>query len=149
MSTYEILDLICDSVNPLLFFTSVGCLLWLAYKRSWSVLSIGLVSLSLGLVAVYGLLFFDEAYQLWPSFGLDYSTHTAFAFVCVFSLFQMTTQKMWYVVFSVYCLLMLIQQYHTFLDILSTFAVLSFLMLGIENGFKAVLKKPQRTSMSV
>ena len=41
---------------------------------------------ALGLGMVYGVQWLDNLYRLWPRYGLDYSTHSAFAASVVVSL---------------------------------------------------------------
>lgn len=125
--SYETLDTIADSVNPLL-----ACLAllfpWLdrkAVRDRGSPLGFWARTL-LSLAAVYALMFADNRFHLWPSLGLDYSTHTAFAVAIVTSLGTMTFRWLYFLgpVLAGYAGLMMYLGYHTLADILSTAVVI-------------------------
>ncbi len=133
--SYEQLDAIADSYIPvllILFLLGLGrnaYRLWPDYRASvFSLLYL------LGLLIIsYGLMFFDNAVRLWPALGLDYSTHTAVALSLVFALCTLF-QKQWkWLAASMlaYAGLMLYQEYHSVLDILSTGLVISLLALAL------------------
>ncbi len=120
--TWYMLDYISDAYNPLLFF--IALLLTVRLFMSHKMRQSGklFVLLSLGLLSVYTLMWADERYQLWPSLGLDYSTHTAFAFCMVWVLNRAIIKKhmllvlLWVSLFS-YFVLMIFQGYHSIADI--------------------------------
>jgi hypothetical protein len=74
------------------------------------------------LVALYVVRFGDELLNIWPSFGSDYSTHTAFALVFVLHQTLNSSRLKWLAPLSLmgYMQLMHHQNYHTYLDMLST-----------------------------
>lgn len=121
MSTYEILDAIADSYNPLLF---IGYIVFsvIYWRRGDKVACIrGFV----GIVIAYSLMFLDSALGLWKSLGLDYSTHTAVALaLIVFHIHKRPLSSGPAISFMVsllaYYALMVYQEYHSFLDIVST-----------------------------
>lgn len=135
--SYETLDTIADFYIPLLlilFFGGLGrnaYLLWPNYRAPiFSFLY--LVGL---LVISYGLMFFDNAVRLWPAFGLDYSTHTAVALSLVFALCTVFARQWKWIAGSMlgYAGLMLYQEYHSVMDILSTSLLISALALVLYN----------------
>lgn len=128
MSTYEILDLICDAIGPVLLLGSLILLLRLLSLRSWREGGQVALCLVLGLGITYGLYFTDRALGLWPSFGGDYSTHTAFALAVASPLALFTRFRLWVAALLVlYGVLMMIQRYHSLLDLLTTAAAFLFL----------------------
>lgn len=141
--SYEQLDKIADSYIPVLlvlFLLGLGrnvYLLWPSYRAAFFsfLYLIGLLVIS------YGLMFFDSAVRLWPTFGLDYSTHTAVALSLVFALCTVFARQWKWIAGSMgaYAGLMLYQQYHSVMDILTTslvigaFAALLYKIVGRPN----------------
>lgn len=129
--TYEQLDFIADCYIPflfLLFLIRVGRRMYRHWpERSAEMFACGyLVGL---LIIAYGLMLVDNTLQLWPRMGLDYSTHTAVALVLVIGL-SVVLPSMWrWFAFSllVYAGLMLYQQYHSVMDMVSTGVVIGML----------------------
>ena len=122
MPSYETLDTIADSYTPLLAIVSLALILTPLFKTQWRLAGWRLLTVVLVLSIAYGLMFIDGLFNLWPSFGLDYSTHTAVALVLVSFL---ATNKprlstLWFGSFVAYVLLMLYQGYHTVSDIVVT-----------------------------
>jgi hypothetical protein len=127
MPDYETLDAIADAYIP-----SLG-LIWLAVSlaafaaRSWRLggwrLLLGLSGLAVG----YAVMFLDEALGIWPRLGLDYSTHTALAiaFVAVNGRLLPRLWALWGASLAAYMGLMLYQEYHSALDVLTTAAVVA------------------------
>lgn len=126
MSTYELLDTIADSYNPLL---ALACLVFaVIYFRAGDRLA-WLKGLS-GIVAAYSIMFLDKAANLWESVSLDYSTHSAVALVLIFFLVHKRSfQNLMTLVFigslAAYYCLEVYQNYHTVADIVSTFIVVA------------------------
>ncbi len=121
--SYELLDSIADSYNPLLF---VACLIMSAYR--WRQDKTALLRLIMGLALAYGVMFFDKKTQLWASFGWDYSTHSAVALVLVLFLIHrhlLTLQSILLLgSLLAYYALEMYQQYHTLADIVTTALVI-------------------------
>lgn len=130
MTTYEILDIIADSYNPVLFFFSVYYLITcLLTSRLEGIIKLLLFSTLIS--TIYILQAIDNTTGLWASFQSDYSTHTAFALAITF-FFVASHQKLAITIAFTFiaCLcLMLYQQYHTLLDISSTIIIISPIML--------------------
>jgi hypothetical protein len=82
---------------------------------------------------VYGLMFLDNKFKLWEMFGSDFSTHTATALrLTIYIYFQthfLLLKRSVCAVFLLYCALMVYQQYHTPLDIVSTAMVVIVLLV--------------------
>lgn len=126
MNTYELLDTIADSYNPILFIC------YLAYsviyykqgdKLAW------LRGLS-GIVLCYVLMAVDKTYKIWEGLGLDYSTHSAVSLVLIIFLVhkrRYTSKTTFSIISSLfaYYMLVLYQKYHTTADIISTIIVVS------------------------
>lgn len=138
-------DAIADSYIPLLsalvsihllhlFVTksaSSKTLLW----KSNRLLFIHMVTISIAIAWVYGLMFLDAYLNIWPSLSindqvLDYSTHTALALVFSSYLYSIYRKKKpgcaytCVVSMVLYLLLMKYQKYHSFADIISTVLVI-------------------------
>jgi hypothetical protein len=125
---YETLDTIADSVNP-----ALACLAlifpWLdreAIRKKGSKWSFWARTL-LSLAVVYALMFTDNRLHFWPSLGLDYSTHTAFAVAVVTSIGAMNYRWLFFLVpvLVAYAGLMMYQGYHSLMDILTTALVIA------------------------
>ena len=89
---------------------------------------LGLICL---LSTAYGLMFIDNLLRLWPSVGLDYSTHTAaaLAFVIYLTLLKPQLKFLWSISLIAYCVLMRYQQYHSIADMITTAAVFTLTLL--------------------
>ena len=125
---FETLDKIADSYTPFLAIVFLVGLVGRAFKYPSEKRFLGRVFIFfVGLLTVsYGIMFLDNAVQVWPSFNLDYSTHTAVSLTLVLSICALARQ-FWKIVISsflLYVLLMLYQKYHTVGDIVSTMIVI-------------------------
>lgn len=127
MLDYETLDAIADSYVPFLAVLSLGCLGWSLGHRRWRQFGGRALLLFCGLIIAYGLMFVDALLRLWPALGLDYSTHSAVAFVLVVVLIVVLRKlwRLWALSLVGYILLMLYQRYHSLLDVVSTIAVVA------------------------
>ena len=118
MLTYEQLDFIADLYIPVLAFIS----LYFLVKNTIN------IALVVGAVTyIYLLMFVDKYFLIWQSLGLDYSTHTALALVFVVFLALKSTRLMLFALLSMllYAGLMVYQEYHSVLDIVTTGAVVT------------------------
>lgn len=132
MTTYEILDAIADSYNPLLFIGYVifAGVYWRRGDRLAAVKGFA------GILVAYALMFTDNALHIWASLGLDYSTHSAVALALVgFHLHK----RPWsspaamglFTSLLLYYALMVYQQYHTVMDILTTAIIVGPLVAAV------------------
>ncbi|MCL6269368.1 hypothetical protein M3P05_05335 [Sansalvadorimonas sp. 2012CJ34-2] len=119
---YETLDTIADSYIPLLCVWVLVSVYLAVHRGDRYGVKRQLKCLLSGLVIVYGLMFLDEALAIWPAFDLDYSTHTALSlmFILYLSKFQPGGRVLQFVSFVAYLLLMRYQEYHSYLDMVTT-----------------------------
>jgi len=103
-----------------------------------------LLTLLLGVTFIYLIMFIDQQLQICSNLALDYSTHTALALVFVTFLSFISSRALVISLLSMlmYIALMLYQNYHTLLDIVTTaFIVLPFLIfLNIKTQAVKILK---------
>jgi hypothetical protein len=123
--SYETLDTIADAYAPLLLIVSLAFIVVALFRARWRAAGLLLLTVSAVLAIAYGIRFFDSRFNIWSTFGLDYSTHTAVALVLVASLTANMPRLavLWVGSLIVYALLMLYQGYHTVPDIAATAAV--------------------------
>jgi hypothetical protein len=135
MLDYQTLDNIADAYTPALLFT---CLLLIAQscvKKKWQKATKQTALLMYGIVLTYSLMFVDQYLKIWPSFELDYSTHSAAALVLVVFLINSLSGTKLFWLFSLlsYFLLMLYQHYHSLTDIITTSLVILVFMLPVSH----------------
>lgn len=122
MSTYEKLDMIADSVNPILALLTLGSLVFNYILKGRKAGNINLGYCLLAVACVYLLRALDDKFKWWLGFGLDYSTHTALSLtltVCLSRLWS-AFKVGWWIIWLLYLILMLYQKYHGVMDILTT-----------------------------
>lgn len=122
MLNYETLDAIADAYIPLLLMVAGAIVAAPLLKAQWSLLRSRALMLLAMLAVAYGGMFLDNALQIWPLLGLDYSTHTAVALVLVWFIGCIYRKGAGVLAVSLllYCLLMTYQRYHTWADIAVT-----------------------------
>ncbi len=124
--SWEAWDAIADSVIPIL---AIIALLWpwLRSRGEWRHATISTVATLLSAAYAYALSALDGRFGWWPAVGLDFSTHTAIAIVCVVSLcaIKPSTWMAWTAILFAYFVLMVYQRYHTWADILTTAVVIA------------------------
>ena len=125
MLSYEFLDRVADSHNPILGATWIVLSVFPALLRQWRAV---LVRFFLGityLLVAYGFMWLDSATGIWGKFSLDYSTHAAVAFAMAAAIATISPKLgiAAAVLVSIYIPLMIYQGYHTLGDIFSTAAV--------------------------
>ena len=124
---YQQWDAIADAYIPLLALILICFLiqkLWKKqFKRSLTLLVTSIVSI----VYVYGWMYLDNQFQLWPMLNWDYSTPTALAWALVWgNFFAHKAMRIPALVSLVlYLALMDYQNYHTWGDMVSTSIVIS------------------------
>ncbi|KJF98789.1 hypothetical protein [Photobacterium leiognathi] len=133
--TYQQWALIADVYTPMI---ALACLITILRVMMKGNVQQGLIRL--GLVAsstlfIYGVIFLDNALHIWPTFGLDYSTHTAIALVFVAYFIVYKSRLMHLIVISMfsYALIMVHQHYHTVADILTTTVFILPVLLLIQS----------------
>ena len=129
MLTYDQWDAVADSYTPILFFLSCARVAWLVRNTNQKIV----VATHQGLVLIacllwaYGLMFLDNALRIWPMLNLDYSTHTAVS--GVFAVYLMQHNRISALIGAASLLayfgLMRFQQYHSWMDIITTIAVVA------------------------
>lgn len=131
MLSYAVLDTIADFYIPLLALAALAFIVKDMLRSQWKIAGVRLTAFLMVAVVAYGLMFLDKQLNIWSSWGLDYSTHTAVALGLVLFLSSVSSQFRvgWFFSFIVYVLLMLYQRYHTVSDILTTGIVVSVLVL--------------------
>lgn len=131
MLSYETLDAIADSVNPTLGVVSL-LVPWVKRNRSWRQALLLNAITFVAVALAYVLQALDNATGVWPSAGLDFSTHTAIFIAVASSLWQHGIAWRWGVlaVGAGYAILMRIQNYHSWLDMITTsIAIVPLLVL--------------------
>lgn len=134
---YQTLDTIADAYIPLLLLIAILTMTIRCISNQSTIIAnlkiLG--SLLLLCIVAYGLMFIDQRLGLWPSIGLDYSTHTATAVVLAYVLFLLFPGAGLLTGASLvmYAGLMIYQGYHSWSDILSTGIVIigSILLLKL------------------
>jgi hypothetical protein len=118
----QLLDAIADSINPGLALLAL-LFPWIHREAfaAWRSRGAFWLGTALGLVVVYGIQFADNRLRLWPYFGLDYSTHTAFAVAMVTSIGTVSRRWLWPLtaILAAYAGLMMYLGYHSLVDILT------------------------------
>ena len=131
-ATYRILDAIADSFDPLLAIIALACP-FLRKPRAVRPAVFYYLSTAAAIGFVYLVRAVDARQQIWGSFGLDFSTHSAFAASLAVSMGAF--RRSWIVPLALatllYFALELVMRYHGPLDILSsaTVAALAALFL--------------------
>ena len=155
MLDYQTLDTIADSFIPLLFIWALLLLAKSLVQRDYSGAIQHCVCLAYGLVLAYSMMFIDKYLSLWPSFGLDYSTHTAVAIVLLMTLWLRlnVSSAIWLGSYILYALLMLYQEYHSVADIITTALVVCVLMVPFVHFLKQknsqAIQDIESTSVSI
>lgn len=122
--SYAQLDAIADLYNPLLLLCSLAFIARSLYKYGIRRAAAQLLVAFISLLIVYGMMGLDNQLRLWPRWGLDYSTHTAFALALVLFLWVCGKYRwLWPCTFVAYLVLMVYQGYHSPADIVTTIAV--------------------------
>lgn len=130
MTTYEKLDIIADSVNPLLILLTLIFLINNYIKKGIKTGNINLVYCLLAIACVYLVGALDHKFKWWLTFTLDYSTHAALSLsltVCLNKLLP-TFRVGWCLIWLMYLFLMVYQGYHGMMDIITTSIVLATLL---------------------
>jgi len=119
-----ILDAVADSFDPLLTILALACP-FLSKPRALRPALLYYLSAGAAIGFVYLMRAIDARQQIWTSFGLDFSTHSAFAASLVVSMgaFRRSWIAPLALATALYFSLESIMRYHGLLDILSSAAV--------------------------
>ena len=130
MLSFETLDFLSDSVNPICGVVAL-VIPWVKRSRRFRSALIFNVLTILAVGLAYVLQALDGAAHLWSRLGLDYSTHTAVFIAIASSIWQHGRPWRWSIaaIGVAYALLMRMQNYHSVLDIASTAAVIAPLLI--------------------
>lgn len=133
MPSSETLDVIANAYNPLLALISLLFSFVGVFKSQWKQTGLRLLALAVVACVAYGFQFLDGYLNIWPTFGLDYSTHTAVAlgFAIFLSVNARKLKTLWSGFFVGYVLLVLYQRYHTSSDIATTGIVVGIPIFAI------------------
>lgn len=129
----HLLAIISDLYTPLLIF------IWLFYLYQKAATRRAEIKvLLLSLLLVYTVMFLDNYFNIWPIWGLDYSTHSAVALIFVINLSWRNKILRLFAPLSllVYCCFMWKLNYHSFADILTTLLVLLPALIYWHKGLK-------------
>lgn len=137
MLDYKTLDFIADIYTPLLLLALIILMARSIFAAEWPRSRCEFFLLCYGFIVIYGLMLVDQLFSIWPSIGLDYSTHTAAALLVVIllCLLQPSLQKISWGSFLIYALLMRYQHYHTVTDMVSTAIVSGALFIPVAQKF--------------
>lgn len=124
MLSYDVLDSMADAVNPVLGVLSL-IVPWCRKRRWRAALLINVLTL-LAVGLAYAFQGIDRSLGLWSAAGLDFSTHTAVFCGIASSLCHLgKSARVGVVALGVaYGVLMLVQRYHSLLDITTTAAAM-------------------------
>ncbi|MFT7052987.1 MAG: hypothetical protein ACJAU1_000538 [Psychromonas sp.] len=123
--------IVADLYIPLLIF------IWLFYLYKEATIRCAEIKvLLLSLLLVYSLMFADNYFDIWPIWGLDYSTHSAVALIFVVNLKWRNRMLLYLAPLSlcVYLCLMRLLNYHSFADTFSTVLVLLPILIYCQKG---------------
>lgn len=122
---------VANAYNPALLLLSVGLSVYVGFKYR----SARGVLLVLSAVIVYALMFMDKRFSAWAALGLDYSTHTATALaMCIFiatTVGKRLVNIALALSLALYCCLMVFLNYHSWIDILTTGALVGTFISGL------------------
>lgn len=131
MTSYQTLDAIADSVNPILGLVALTWP-WLQWRRQWRLAALHVLLTLLSVALAYAMSALDRTFGWWQSAGLDFSTHTALCVALIVSLcfVRRSLAALWIGVFIAYAALMVYQGYHSIADICTTALAVLPITLG-------------------
>ena len=119
---------IANAYNPILLVVALGLSLYAGIKLKRAT---GLLLLISALI-VYSLMYLDKYFLWWSTIGLDYSTHTATALAMCLFIGWVSRGKIIAGCLAgsllAYCQLMVVLNYHSWADIVSTAAPVGLLL---------------------
>ena len=137
-TTYRVLDFVADAYDPLLTLLALIAPPFAKPRKAPDLLRF-YAAAAFGIGFVYLVMAADNSFGLWRSFGLDYSTHSAFAAALVVSL--AIHFRKWLLPLAgslaLYLALIVLMGYHGILDVLSAALVVSVATLLVHLAFRA------------
>ena len=141
----EALVFIADIYIPTIFFMAVNQSIFADkfFVIAHTTPKLRLLLLMSVLCSAFGLMVLDNTLSLWLKLSLDYSTHSAVALALILFLCISTPKFSIYFITSLllYFWLMIIMQYHTVLDIVSTVLIIFPFSLGAFVGAAKISKR--------
>jgi len=124
MLSHQTLKVVADSVNPSLGLLAL-VLPFLRWRSSWRPASIHIAVTLLTVALTYFLRAVLGLEDVWASWGMNFSTHTAICVVLAVALASLNWVRSWIwgAIFLAYAALMVYQGYHSWPDIGTTAAV--------------------------
>lgn len=122
---FTLLKIFSQGINPaLLIALIVGLVVIWRQERSrfWPILIATALSISL----TYLIKNVEGHNDVWANWGMDFSSHSALAIACCVALAFIWQHRWWIfsAIFIAYAIFMMIMQFHTLADILSTSAII-------------------------
>jgi hypothetical protein len=138
-----LLKFLADAIDPGLLLLALSSPWWERAAGPGARLTRWPIWLQLagGLLLVYSVQALDERFLIWPRWGLDYSTHTAFAVATGATLVAVNRRRWMGPVLGVlviYALLMRHFRYHSFADIVSSALVIAMGAWVVNHGILAL-----------
>jgi hypothetical protein len=122
---FKLLKLFSQAINPALAIALVVglVLLWRKDKtRFWAIFAAAAASIAIS----YLIKNVEGHNYIWAHWGMDFSSHSALAIACCTAMAFIWQRRWWIfaVIFVAYAIFMIMMQFHTTADILSTSAVI-------------------------
>ena len=122
---FKLLKIFSQTINPALILVLIVGLIfvWRQDKsRFWGVFIASIISIAIA----YLIKNIEGHNDIWANWGMNFSSHSALAIACCTAM-AFIWQRRWWIFatfFIVYAIFMIIMQFHTLADILSTSAVI-------------------------
>jgi len=144
MTTHSVLGAIADLFNPLLAILAL-IIPFLRTPRTARSTIAYYISTGAAIGIVYLIRFVDDRNQLWASFGLDYSTHSAFAASLAASIgaFDRRWATPLALAVVLYFALEIVMRYHGILDIVSSAVPAAIAALLLHNSSRVRTDSPR------
>lgn len=129
MLSYDVLDTVADAINPALGLLTL-LVPWIRRKQWRAAVLINVLTL-IAVGFAYALQAIDKSLGLWSAVSLDFSTHAAVFCAIASALWHLEkpVRAAVAVLALAYATLMLLQRYHSLLDLATTAAVMAVPLL--------------------
>lgn len=122
---FKLLKIFSQTINPALAIALIVglALLWRQDKsRFWGIFIASIISIALA----YLIKNVEGHNDIWAHWGMNFSSHSALAIACCTAMAFIWQRRWWVfaVIFIAYAIFMVMMQFHTVADILSTSAVI-------------------------